>query len=434
MDPANQSLGEALRLSYRLLQVVILALIVLFIFSGFQTIREGYTGVRTFFGRIAGEPGQEQLDPGFTPFWPYPVGEIITLPVRRSVEVDRAFFPTFRNNTATFEQAVESASPSDLPRPGTDNYVLSAAGDIVHLQLSADYVIDDAVKFLENVNPANADLIVRRLVQRAVVHSAARLSTSEIVDSREEPIIAVQQEASRSLATIGSGLTLAEVRMPLRTVALAVRKEAPSVLNAREDARAGVERAREEAERILNGVAGRRYPELIAAINRYEQELQEGDAGAEESFRRLGALLESSDTTGEASLIISRARSTRTQMESTLGNEYRRFASLLPAWRRDPSLVIRRLWLEAYSDVLSGELIEVFNISRDLSELMVRIKSSDTLMQDRRRADLDRRKQDFAAEGMAEGPYLIRGRDTAAPGGRNRRVDRTGEVGFGKDR
>ena len=49
MDPANQSLGEALRLSYRLLQVAIVGLLITFLFSGFQTVQEGMSGVRTIF-------------------------------------------------------------------------------------------------------------------------------------------------------------------------------------------------------------------------------------------------------------------------------------------------------------------------------------------------------------------------------------------------
>ena len=40
MDPANQSLAEALRLSFRVLQFVILVLIVLFVFSGVKTVEE----------------------------------------------------------------------------------------------------------------------------------------------------------------------------------------------------------------------------------------------------------------------------------------------------------------------------------------------------------------------------------------------------------
>ena len=64
MDPANQSLGDALRLSYRLLQLGILILVVMFLFSGFETIREGYSGVKMVFGRIVGTPGSEELEPG----------------------------------------------------------------------------------------------------------------------------------------------------------------------------------------------------------------------------------------------------------------------------------------------------------------------------------------------------------------------------------
>ena len=40
MDPANQSLADALRLSFRILQLVILVLVVLFLASGFRTVDE----------------------------------------------------------------------------------------------------------------------------------------------------------------------------------------------------------------------------------------------------------------------------------------------------------------------------------------------------------------------------------------------------------
>src|SRR6185503_3460290 len=64
MDPANQSLAEALRLSFRVLQVVILVLIVLFMISGIQTVKEGQTGVMTRFGKVVPIDGQEALSPG----------------------------------------------------------------------------------------------------------------------------------------------------------------------------------------------------------------------------------------------------------------------------------------------------------------------------------------------------------------------------------
>jgi len=52
MDPANQSLGEALRLSYRVLQFVIVVLLFLFLVSGCHIVEKGESGVMTFFGKI----------------------------------------------------------------------------------------------------------------------------------------------------------------------------------------------------------------------------------------------------------------------------------------------------------------------------------------------------------------------------------------------
>ena len=64
MDPANQSFADALRLSFRILQLGILALVAVFLFSGFQTVEEGDLGVKTRFGAIVGTPGVEQVGPG----------------------------------------------------------------------------------------------------------------------------------------------------------------------------------------------------------------------------------------------------------------------------------------------------------------------------------------------------------------------------------
>ena len=93
MDPANQSLQDALRLSFRLLQVGILALLAVFLFSGFQTVEEGDLGVKTRFGAIVGTPGTEQIGPGLHPFWPYPVGEVVIVPQTRDVELLYSFWP-----------------------------------------------------------------------------------------------------------------------------------------------------------------------------------------------------------------------------------------------------------------------------------------------------------------------------------------------------
>ena len=74
MDPANRSLADALQLSFRLLQVAIFCLLVLFLFSGFKTIETTQSGVATVWGRIV---ESDDLEPGLHMNWPAPVGEFV---------------------------------------------------------------------------------------------------------------------------------------------------------------------------------------------------------------------------------------------------------------------------------------------------------------------------------------------------------------------
>ena len=46
IDPANRSLQDALRLSYRVLQIVMLVLVVVFVFSGVKQVGEAGYAVR----------------------------------------------------------------------------------------------------------------------------------------------------------------------------------------------------------------------------------------------------------------------------------------------------------------------------------------------------------------------------------------------------
>lgn len=161
MDPANQSLGEALRLSYRLLQVAIVGLLITFLFSGFQTVQEGMSGVRTIFGRISGEPGQEALSPGLNPFWPYPVGDISVFETKRVVELRSEFWPRMSAKNTTIEQMIDGADPTAPLKPGFDGTVITGDGDLAHIQLVAEYVVEDPVRFLQAVDLEKGDAIVR---------------------------------------------------------------------------------------------------------------------------------------------------------------------------------------------------------------------------------------------------------------------------------
>ena len=260
MDPANQSLGDALKLSYRLLQFAILGLLVTFLFSGFQTVKEGFSGVKTVFGRVVGD---EALSPGLTPFWPYPVGEITAFEVRRPVELRADFWPRASNKNLTVEAQIEAADGTQPLRPGIDGSVITGDGDLAHLQLTAEYAVEDPVRFLQAIDLEQADQLVRVALQRGVVVAGSRMSLSELIDQREQPVAAIQAEAQRVLDGMQSGIKLARVALPERSAPFAVRNELGRVQKNREDAKTAVDRARQDATKMLVEAAGKGHEQLL---------------------------------------------------------------------------------------------------------------------------------------------------------------------------
>lgn len=434
MDPANQSLADSLRLSYRLLQLAILGLLVTFLFSGFQTVKEGWTGVKLLFGRIAGEPGREPLSPGLTPFWPYPVGQITTFETRRTVDLRTDFWPNTGGKEITTQALVTNADKSKPIMPGRDGSVITGDGNLAHVQVTADYVVEDPVRFLQAIDLERSDAIVRAALRRGVVAAAARLTLRELVEERREiPIQMVQAEAQRVLDAMVSGLKLQRVTMPERSAPFAVRNQFEAVQATRERARTAVDTARREARGMLLSTAGPGYESLLQAIDAYQLVLASGDlARADELMRGIGARLEGRDIGGTASSIVNRARSYRSGINATLGKDVRRLDSLRESFRQNPRQLVRQLWLEAVRSVLDQREVEVFSLPPGTAMSRLAFGSSPEVMQARRTADVERRKR---ARELQEAmlPSWSLGTQQIMINEAGRRLDEKGEKGFGRE-
>jgi regulator of protease activity HflC (stomatin/prohibitin superfamily) len=434
MDPANQSLGEALRLSYRLLQFAILGLLVTFLFSGFQTVKEGFSGVKTVFGRIVGDPGDEALAPGLTPFWPYPVGEITSFEVRRSVDLRREFWPRPNRNLTT-EQAVEAADNTQPLRPGPegDGSIITAEGDLAHVQLVAEYSVEDPVRFLQAIDLEQADRLVRVALQRGVVVAGARLTLPELVDQREQPTQLVQAEAQRVLDDMASGIRLSRVTLPERSAPFAVRNELGRVQRNREDAKTAVDKARQDATAALLAAAGPRWEDLLGLIDQYEAALSSGDLAASDALlKRLGERFESKDIAGQASLLVNRAKAYQGAVSSELGKELRRIEGLRETFEQNPRQLARQLWLETVRSVLANGQAEVFSLPPGMELSQLSIASSPDVMQARRNAEVERKRmlREMSESMMPTWNIGVRQIMINQAG---RRLDAKGDKGFGRE-
>jgi membrane protease subunit HflK len=433
MDPANQSLGDALKLSYRLLQFAILGLLVTFLFSGFQTVKEGFSGVKTVFGRVVGEPGDEALSPGLTPFWPYPVGEITAFEVRRPIDVRAEFWPKAGGKAVTVEQQIENADGTAPLRPGVDGSLLTADGDLAHLQLTAEYTVDDPVRFLQAIDLEQADRLVRVALQRGVVVAGARMTLAELVEQREQPAAAIQAEAQRELDAMQSGIKLARVTLPERSAPFAVRNELGRVQKNKEEAKTAVDRARQDATKMLVEAAGRGHQQLLEMIDRYETVLAAGDvAASDELLQQLGARLESKDTSGQAALVVNRAKAFQSSVAGTLGKELRRIEGLRDTFEQNPRQLVRQLWLETVRSVLANREAEVFSMPPEMQLSQLALQSSPDVMQVRRNAEMDRRKRARELQDALMPSWNLGVRQIMINQA-GRRLDAKGEKGFGRE-
>ena len=85
IDAAEKSLSEALGISFVVLKVIMILLVIAFLVSGFKTVGSNEQALRLIFGRIQGVGEERVLDSGWHWVFPFPVGEIVKIPVKKQI-------------------------------------------------------------------------------------------------------------------------------------------------------------------------------------------------------------------------------------------------------------------------------------------------------------------------------------------------------------
>jgi len=396
MDPANQSLADALRLSYRVLQFVILALLALFLVSGFQRVDDSQSGVMLRFGRIIEVDNQRALAPGLRRnLLPYPAGEFVIFDVgSRSVDIPTTFFPVLPPNLS-LDQAIERASPKGTLRAGQVGYVLTDDGDIAHLKAAATYDIVDPVKLVERLNVDDADRTVKLALDRAIVASAAGLVLQELIEQPEALRDLIRTNAQDLLDRIDCGIRITDVQILDAKPPFAIVKVYRELQNAREESRREIVNAGQEATEALIEAAGARWRVLAELIDRYRRAEDLGNTvRGTELLQEINTVLESDAIGGAIGEMIARAKAHESEIELTLGREAQRFIDLLPSYRAQPYLVCKRQWLEAVSDVFDNKDIEIIRVPEGLGTIDIAISGSEEIARIRREELLKRRQRE----------------------------------------
>ncbi|MEQ9460982.1 MAG: SPFH domain-containing protein [Phycisphaeraceae bacterium] len=376
-DPAQQSLADALQVSFRVLAIIMAFLVVLYLASGTKRVEEQEKAVQLFFGNIAGEPGQQTYGPGWHLGWPRPIGDWIVVPTApRTIRIDRAFWfqVTEANQGRTLDDLSGSAGPLN---PEFDGALITGDANVVHAQYEVAYRIGDGpsdpIDFVVNVGTVEkADELVRSAVESGILRAVAEIEADDAVRGRINQTLSLRY-AQETLSNLKTGVELTTLAANRTTMPLSVRAAYREVNDAESERANLINQARQESTQILRDTAGPGADGLFEMIQAYEIAQTAGETDASE---RMQAMLDNAlsnqqlpiefggqPIVGEVRSILNTASSFRTQEVERIRTEVRRFESVLAEHRSNPTIVENRILQDTRRQILSGESNEAFYLA-----------------------------------------------------------------------
>jgi len=411
METAHRSLADSLQLSFRALQLVMIVLVVLYLMSGFRTVEDSQTGVSTFFGKIVDDEG---LAPGLHLNWPPPIGGFeIYDSQNRIADVRGAFKPRLDARLSP-EQRISKSKSRDGLVPGVDGSLLTSDGDLAHLEITAEWEIIDPIQFSSLIPDSSGTEIVEAILEQSIIHVVAEISLEELIDTPLEELRAlIRIEAQDTINTLQCGIRISDVTMPSEPEPpFFIQRSYEAFDSARINAETNVERATAQAHETLIQAAGSKYEDLLLLIEQYEFAVTSNiESEKKTALDNINAMLDADDISGKVANTIASADGYRAQIESTLGQDFKRFMSLLPTYKDHPELVKRSRWLEMYSKVLGNPDAETIFVPKHINTISLGLSGSDEIAQLRHRNALRLKESMTIVDGAMMNPWTLRARE-----------------------
>ena len=393
LDPAQESLADALRVSFFLLKIVMIVLLAWYVFSNVFNVREQEVAVRLRFGNIVGDAADARvIDPGGPHLsFPYPIDELIRVPTSvRQVTVDEAFWfaMTEQEKAMSSEQlATMKGGSGGMLSSERDGYLVTGDANVIHAQWSVTYLIggdgrdnprfdDNVIDYVTNVGgPDQADRIVHAAAERGIVTFAAKQAVDDMYRGLNLTTTSqLKGLIQDSLDLLKSGLHVTNVEMVKRSIPPSVLRAFNAVTSAENERTQKIAEAGKVRVDLLHGAAGEAHESLWDLIRRWEIARNRGEADAaaklEAELAQAYETLEVSGNngslkiSGEVAKLINEAESYRTQVRRNLEAETERFLSYLEQYETTPDIIRKLLWEDTMKRVFSGRIEPIF-VPRD---------------------------------------------------------------------
>ena len=403
LDPAQRSLAEALRLSFGILRLVMLALVAAYAFSGLFSVGSNEAALRLRFGRYVGPPGEQVLERGTYLAAPFPIEQVITIDTRpQSLVLDREFWYDAAGRERGRTQAEIRRSRSGPLDPTRDGSLLTGDINIVHARWTVTYRVADPVAYLTNVgDPELARSLVRCVIAQGIVHTVARQPADEVLKA------AVNREAAAGLArdrltSMQTGLTIDQLALDEVSAPGSVLDSLEAVTSAETDRTQRIVTAEQDRARILGETAGSASARLLAEIDAYEQAVEAGRTDDAEAIARaideaLDALrIDGVAIGGDVARRIDAAKTHRARVVEEVRGDRETFERLLPEYEQHPRLVLNRLWEATRERIFTGD-VETFYTAPGRLELQ--LNRDPEVQKERQQEQLRGQREDAGSRG-----------------------------------
>jgi len=318
-DSGSQALAEALRSSFVIVKIAMTALVILIFAAGFFTVGPQEKAVILRFGKPQGEGQQMLLGAGLHWSLPYPVDEVIRIPITEIQKVTS----TVGWYLTTPEMELAGTEPPAGPslNPLIDGYILTADRNIIHTRATVSYHIDDPrtaiFNFASGTNQqftlAGVSNAVQNAVNEAIILTAAHFKVDDILTrDRVGFQEAVQQRVTDLAEREQLGVAIDQVQV-VDTI----------------------------PPRQLKDV----FDQVTIARQNYDKLITVAQANENQILSQAGA---------QATSITNLAETARTNFVSSVSSEADAFTKLLPQYESNPNLYVQLELAKAMAQILTN--------------------------------------------------------------------------------
>ena len=311
-DAGSQALAEALRSSFAIVKVAMLLMVLAFFGSGLFTVRQQEKAVILRFGKPVGEGQKILLGAGLHWSFPYPIDEVVKIPITEIQNVDSTvgwYAMTHEQEVLYKTTGIEPPAGLSL-NPAVDGYVITADRNIIHTRATLNYHIADPMRYVfKFTNAANT---VQNALNNALLYTAARFNVDDILT---RDVAGFQDAVLQRVSDLTEREQLGIVIDNCQVQSIAPR-QLRDVFNL-------VTTARENRNKLLNDAHSYESQVLI-------------QAGA------------------QATSITNAAAANRARYVESITAEAKRFNDLLPKYESNPNLFVQQTFLQTVGQVLTN--------------------------------------------------------------------------------